>query len=76
MSRLNEGHEGGSVPSNASSDSSSDASPDRARKSRNCLRCGTGFESEWSGERICPRCKGSNTWRSGAPLRSHSPGAE
>jgi len=34
-------------------------------KTRQCLRCQVRFESEWSGERICPRCKGSKDWRSG-----------
>ena len=24
---------------------------------RPCLRCGEGFESTWSGDRICPRCR-------------------
>ena len=35
-------------------------------KTRNCLRCGTAFASQWSGERICGRCKGSAVWREGA----------
>ncbi len=38
-------------------------------KARRCLRCQTKFHSEWSGERICSRCKKSNAWRHGAPLR-------
>ena len=35
---------------------------------RNCLRCREVFDSEWSGERICSRCKSSTAWRSGTPL--------
>lgn len=41
-------------------------------KRRRCLRCQIMFHSEWAGERICGRCKSSNTWRNGAPLRSFS----
>jgi hypothetical protein len=33
------------------------------RKKRACLCCTGAFESAWAGERICPRCKGSATWR-------------
>jgi len=33
------------------------------RKQRDCLCCAKTFDSAWSGERICPRCKGSATWR-------------
>ena len=35
-------------------------------KLRKCLTCQTQFESEWSGERICKRCKSSAAWKSGA----------
>jgi len=38
-------------------------------KIRRCLRCDAEFPSEWSGERICPRCKSSNTWRTGTPIK-------
>lgn len=38
-------------------------------KARRCLRCETSFDSAWSGERICPRCKRSEAWRRGEPLR-------
>jgi hypothetical protein len=38
-------------------------------KVRQCLRCRNTFQSQWAGERICGRCKGSNTWRSGIPVR-------
>lgn len=38
-------------------------------KVRQCLRCRSVFESQWAGERICTRCKGSNAWRSGIPAR-------
>ena len=35
-------------------------------KQRKCLVCRDEFESAWSGERICKRCKSSNGWKSGA----------
>lgn len=41
-------------------------------KARRCLRCETRFDSAWSGERICPRCKGSSAWRNGDPLPSRA----
>ena len=44
-------------------------------KVRRCLRCGSTFHSQWAGERICPRCKSSNTWRNGSPLGSGASGA-
>jgi hypothetical protein len=34
-------------------------------KIRQCLTCKTAFESRWSGERICRRCKSGKIWRSG-----------
>lgn len=43
--------------------------PDVA-KMRQCLRCRTGFVSNWAGERICSRCKSTNAWRNGSPHRS------
>ena len=36
-------------------------------KPRRCLRCQTQFHSEWAGERVCQKCKGSSSWRSGVP---------
>jgi hypothetical protein len=36
-------------------------------KPRRCLRCEESFQSAWSGERICPRCKKSEAWRRGDP---------
>jgi len=33
------------------------------RKPRACLCCAAAFDSAWAGERICPRCKTSATWR-------------
>jgi hypothetical protein len=42
--------------------------PGDVPKVRECLRCGTAFQSEWSGERICRRCKSSTSWRNGLPL--------
>ncbi len=41
--------------------------PREAPKDRRCLRCSGAFVSAWSGERICPRCKKSPTWRRGVP---------
>jgi predicted RNA-binding Zn-ribbon protein involved in translation (DUF1610 family) len=35
-------------------------------KVRNCLSCLNPFSSAWAGERICPRCKNTTSWRSGA----------
>lgn len=32
---------------------------------RKCMTCSEPFESAWSGERICKRCKGSAAWKSG-----------
>ncbi|MBI4184408.1 MAG: hypothetical protein HY521_10460 [Proteobacteria bacterium] len=40
------------------------------RKPRRCLRCGTSFDSEWAGERICRRCKETKSWRDGEALRA------
>jgi hypothetical protein len=34
-------------------------------KVRRCLMCSEPFGSEWSGERLCKRCKTSAQWRSG-----------
>ena len=34
-------------------------------KTRRCLMCREDFESEWAGERICRRCKGTTAWRTG-----------
>jgi len=34
-------------------------------KTRRCLMCCEPFGSEWSGERLCKRCKTSAQWRSG-----------
>mgnify|MGYP000221121055 CR=1 FL=1 len=39
-------------------------------KTRQCLRCRSAFESNWSGERICGACKSTKTWKSGDILRS------
>lgn len=43
-------------------------------KDRQCLRCNEKFESSWSGERICKRCKQSMTWRTGATYTASSGG--
>ena len=34
-------------------------------KTRKCLTCRTPFESAWSGERICKRCKNTTAWKNG-----------
>lgn len=34
-------------------------------KERDCLKCGERFSSEWAGDRVCGRCKGSIAWRTG-----------
>lgn len=41
-------------------------------KDRKCLKCKATFQSEWAGERVCRRCKGTNAWRNGLPAGSHS----
>ncbi len=33
------------------------------QKTRSCLKCQDEFVSSWVGERICPRCKNSQGWR-------------
>lgn len=33
---------------------------------RQCLFCGSTFESRWIGERVCRRCKESAAWREGS----------
>ena len=43
-------------------------------KNRACLRCKVRFESQWSGERICRRCKNSTNWRNGLPVGMRSVG--
>jgi hypothetical protein len=42
-------------------------------RARLCLRCGSSFESEWSGERVCRPCKSTTSWRNGLP-HSGKPG--
>lgn len=37
-----------------------------ATKTRVCLMCNRPFESAWAGERICRKCKSTDTYRSGA----------
>ncbi len=39
-------------------------------KTRECLMCGDPFESSWTGERVCKRCKSSGRWRSGADFEA------
>jgi len=34
-------------------------------KSRQCLKCRDDFHSEWSGQRVCTKCKNRSEWRSG-----------
>ncbi len=35
------------------------------QKRRRCLMCCKMFISAWQGERICPDCEQSSTWRNG-----------
>jgi hypothetical protein len=37
----------------------------RIRKLRRCLMCWESFLSEWSGERICHKCRARAAWRGG-----------
>ncbi len=39
-------------------------------RSRQCLKCRSKFNSEWSGERVCTTCKRKSEWRSGVLPRS------
>jgi len=48
----------------------SDQRPSDISKVRRCLKCRATFPSEWSGERICSRCKHSNAWRTGVSIAS------
>ncbi len=32
---------------------------------RHCLKCQAPFESAWSGERVCRKCKTKRAWRDG-----------
>ncbi len=34
-------------------------------KERRCLMCGERYESTWSGDRICKRCRQTAAWRQG-----------
>lgn len=34
-------------------------------KTRQCLMCNQSFQSEWAGERVCRKCKSTETWRRG-----------
>jgi len=43
-----------------------DPGSEKTRLKRTCLNCKLPFDSAWAGERICPRCKGTTVWRSGA----------
>jgi len=39
-------------------------------KTRKCLRCQDAFESSWPGERVCKRCKSSDSWRNGSDFEA------
>lgn len=41
-------------------------------KDRRCLRCKAKFASQWSGERVCSRCKKSKAWKRGEMASSFS----
>ncbi len=53
------------MASNTAAETNTDSDTPQTVKIRKCLRCQTGFESSWSGERVCPNCKRSNAWRQG-----------
>lgn len=44
------------------------ASDTMVRLHRVCLSCAAVFDSAWSGERICLRCKKTNAWRNGTAV--------
>jgi len=46
-------------------DELSDSRVPEVSKIRPCLKCRVEFESQWSGERLCKRCKSSKAWRTG-----------
>ena len=50
------------------------AAPARAHSDvparRACLRCGSMFQSEGFGQRICPACKATVSWKSAVPSRA------
>jgi hypothetical protein len=56
------------------SDDQLERSAEITPKLRRCLRCKSEFNSEWAGERICRRCKGTVGWRKGAIHQTHSTG--
>ena len=37
---------------------------------RTCMMCKESFVSEWSGERVCKRCRGSGAWKHSAAYRA------
>ena len=37
--------------------------PSEQAESRKCLKCRAPFESAWSGERVCSKCKNTRAWR-------------
>jgi hypothetical protein len=37
------------------------------RKERVCLVCRAKFMSQWSGERVCQKCRSGGVWRAGNP---------
>jgi len=39
---------------------------------RSCLKCGNSFFSEWTGERVCKRCKQSSEWKNSDPFSLHA----
>lgn len=53
------------MPSRKRAKSRPDATAGMPTKKRHCLMCLDTFDSRWAGERVCPRCKGTSTWREG-----------
>ncbi len=46
--------------------------PQQQTKLRHCLKCQAPFESAWSGERVCRKCKTSRVWRDGVAANMES----
>jgi hypothetical protein len=53
-----------------------DRPPRDVSKIRLCLKCRSEFESQWSGERLCKRCKSSKAWRAGGYAQPRAAGGQ
>ena len=43
-----------------------EAESNKQPKVRTCLLCKEAFNSDWAGDRVCKRCKGTVAWRGSA----------